>query len=89
MGEGAEKRVFIGIVPFLLLMGERKQVCQRLVVPLVPFSLFGPERKIYFDGQTGFQRQSEIFSFSFSVFQVISHSTYWGSPSRAVQLLGK
>lgn len=26
---------------------------------------------------------------TFSVFQVISHSTYWGSPSRAVQLLGK
>jgi len=24
-----------------------------------------------------------------SVFQVISCSTYWGSPSRAVQLLGK
>lgn len=45
-GKGREKvlkkRGSTGTVPFLLLMGERKYVCQSLVVPLVPFSLIGP-----------------------------------------------
>lgn len=55
-----------------------------------PSSLTGPARKVGFGGKvTAKVIERFLLEMVLSVFQVISCSTYWGSPSRAVQLLGK